>query len=162
MPSPFIVPLLFLLLLANGGPLMVHKVLGARYAYPVDGDHRFVDGRPVFGRAKTLRGVACAVVLCTAAAPLIGLGWKIGLLVGSLAMIGDLFSSFFKRRLGRLSSSPIVGLDQIPEALFPLLACIGPLSLTVADVAIGVAVFFVGELALSRVLYAFDLRDRPY
>jgi CDP-2,3-bis-(O-geranylgeranyl)-sn-glycerol synthase len=46
--------------------------------------------------------------------------------------------------------------------LFPLLACLGPLSLTVADVAIGVAIFFIGELALSRVLYAFDLRDRPY
>jgi hypothetical protein len=34
--------------------------------------------------------------------------------------------------------------------------------LTVADVAIGVGVFFVAELLVSRVLYAFDLRDRPY
>ena len=83
-------------------------------------------------------------------------------MVGSLAMVGDLFSSFLKRRLGRSSSSPVVGVDQVPDLLFPLLACLGPLSLTVADVAIGVAIFFIGELALSRVLYAFDLRDRPY
>jgi hypothetical protein len=162
MPSPFIVPLLFLLLLANGTPLMVHKVLGRRFSYPVDGDREFVDGRPVFGRAKTLRGVICAILVTAAGAPLVGLGWKIGLMVGGLAMVGDLFSSFLKRRLGRSSSNPIVGVDQIPESLFPLLACLGPLSLTAADVAIGVAIFFIGELVLSRVLYAFDLRDRPY
>jgi hypothetical protein len=162
MPSPFIVPLLFLLLLANGTPLVVHKVLGDRLSYPVDGDHAFVDGQPLFGPAKTLRGVVCAILVTIAGAALVGLGWKIGLMVGSLAMVGDLFSSFLKRRLGRSSSSPIVGVDQVPESLFPLLACLGPLSLTVADVAIGVAIFFIGELALSRVLYAFDLRDRPY
>jgi multisubunit Na+/H+ antiporter MnhF subunit len=162
MPSPFIIPLLFLLTLANGTPLMVSKVLGNRFSYPVDGDREFLDGRPIFGPAKTLRGVVCAILVTTASAPLLGLEWKIGLMVGSLAMAGDLLSSFLKRRLGRSSSSPIVGVDQIPESLFPLLACIGLLSLTVADVAIGVAIFFIGELALSRVLYAFDLRDRPY
>lgn len=162
MPSPFLVPLLFLLTVANGTPLMVRKLVGNRLSYPVDGDREFVDGRPVFGPAKTLRGIVCAILVTTAVAPLVGLGWKIGLAVGSLAMAGDLFSSFLKRRLGRSSSSPLVGVDQIPEALFPLLACVGPLSLTIADVAIGVGVFFVGGLLLSRVLYAFDLRERPY
>lgn len=162
MLSPFLVPLLVLLTLANGTPLMVRKVLGSRISHPVDGGRNFVDGRPVLGPAKTLRGVACAVLVTTAGAPLVGLDWKIGLLVGSLAMVGDLCSSFLKRRLGQSSSSPVVGVDQIPESLFPLLACIGPLSLTIGDVAVGVAIFFVGELALSRLLYAFDLRDRPY
>lgn len=162
MLSPYIIPLLFLLLLANGTPLMVQKVLGPRLSYPVDGDYQFVDGRPVFGPAKTMRGIICAVLITMLGGVLVGLGWKIGLLVGSLAMVGDLFSSFMKRRLGRSSSSPVVGIDQIPESLFPLLACMGPLSLTIADVAIGVALFFIGELAVSRVLYAFDLRDRPY
>jgi CDP-2,3-bis-(O-geranylgeranyl)-sn-glycerol synthase len=162
MLSPYIVPLLFLLLLANGTPLMVGKVLGPRFSYPVDGDHQFVDGRPVFGPAKTMRGVICAVLITTLGALLVGLGWRVGLLVGSLAMLGDLFSSFWKRRLGRSSSSPVLGIDQIPESLFPLLACLGPLSLTIADVAVGVALFFIGELLVSRVLYAFDLRDPPY
>ena len=162
MLSPYIATLLFLLLLANGTPLMVQKLLGPRLSCPVDGNHQFVDGRPVFGPAKTLRGVICAVSITMLGGLLVGLGWKVGILVGSLAMIGDLFSSFTKRRLGRSSSSPLVGIDQIPESLFPLLACMYPLSLTVADVTIGVALFFIGELALSRVLYAFDLRDPPY
>lgn len=162
MPSPYIVPLLFLLTLANGTPLVVRKMAGARLSYPVDGDREFIDGRPVFGPAKTLRGVVCAMLVTTAGAPLVGLAWPIGLMVGALAMAGDLFSSFVKRRLGRSSSSPVVGIDQVPESLFPLLACLGPLGLTLADIAIGVAAFFVGELVLSRVLYAFDLRERPY
>jgi CDP-2,3-bis-(O-geranylgeranyl)-sn-glycerol synthase len=162
MPSPHLAPLLLLLLIANGTPLVMQKLLGRHYSQPVDGDHRFVDGRPVFGRAKTLRGLVCAVVATTAAAAILGLGWRIGLLIGALAMVGDLSSSFIKRRLGRSSSSPILGIDQIPESLFPLLACIYPLSLSFADVAIGVLIFCVAELAVSRLLYAFDLRDRPY
>jgi hypothetical protein len=162
MPSSRIVPLLVLLLLANGTPLMARKLLGQRCSYPIDGGHRFFDGKPLFGPAKTLRGVGCALLATAAGGVLVGLGWKIGLVVGGLAMVGDLFSSFLKRRLGRSPSSPFLGIDQIPESLFPLLACMRPLSLTIVDVAVGVAVFFFGELALSRVLYAFDLRERPY
>jgi CDP-diglyceride synthetase len=154
--------LLVLLLLANGTPMVAGKLLGARLARPLDGGLKFADGRPLFGRSKTIRGVVLAILVTIAGAPLVGLAWQIGLLTGALAMAGDLCSSFFKRRLGLPASSPAVGIDQIPESLFPLLACIGPLSLTLADVAVGVVVFFVGELLLSRLLYAFDLRDRPY
>ncbi len=154
--------LLVLLLLANGTPMVAGKLLGARLARPLDGGLEFADGRPLFGRSKTIRGVVLAILVTIAGAPLVGLAWQIGLLTGALAMAGDLCSSFFKRRLGLPASSPAVGLDQIPESLFPLLACIAPLSLTLGDVAVGVAVFFVGELLLSRLLYAFDLRDRPY
>jgi CDP-diglyceride synthetase len=157
-----LVPLLILVVVANGTPMVAQKLFRNLGAQPVDGDRVFLDGRPLFGRAKTIRGVALAILITAAAAPLVGLEWKIGALVGSLAMAGDLFSSFLKRRLGRSSSSPAVGLDQIPESLFPLLGCVGPLSLSFADVAAGVGVFFVGELLFSRLLYAFDLRDRPY
>jgi CDP-2,3-bis-(O-geranylgeranyl)-sn-glycerol synthase len=30
------------------------------------------------------------------------------------------------------------------------------------DIAVGVAVFFVGELLISRLLYKAHLRDQPY
>jgi CDP-2,3-bis-(O-geranylgeranyl)-sn-glycerol synthase len=162
MPSPVVVSLLVLLALANGTPLVARRIFGRRFASPLDGGSTFIDGRPLFGPAKTVRGVICAVLAATAGGALLGLGWRIGLLVGGLAMVGDLFSSFLKRRLGRAASTPAVGIDQIPEALFPLLGCLGPLSLSLADVAIGVVLFFVGELGLSRLLYAFNLRDRPY
>jgi CDP-diglyceride synthetase len=157
-----ILQLLVLLMLANGIPVVAKKILGERLAYPLDGGVEFVDGRPLFGRSKTIRGVVLAVLATTAGAPLIGLGWEIGALVGSLAMVGDLVSSFLKRRMALAPSSRASGLDQVPEALLPLLACRHPLSLTTADIGITAALFFIGEVLLSRVFYAFRLRDRPY
>jgi CDP-2,3-bis-(O-geranylgeranyl)-sn-glycerol synthase len=77
-------------------------------------------------------------------------------------MAGDILSSFVKRRLGRPPSSLATGLDQVPESLLPLLACRNPLSLTAADIIAGIAISFIGELLLSRVLYKLRLRDRPY
>ena len=157
-----VLQLLILLMLANGTPVVAKKMVGRHYSYPLDGNLTFADGRPVLGRSKTIRGVVLAVLVTTAGASLIGLGWKTGLLVGSFAMAGDLFSSFCKRRLGLPSSSRASGLDQIPEALLPLLACRNLLALTAADIVVCVVMFFIGEVVLSRLLYAFRLRDRPY
>jgi len=86
----------------------------------------------------------------------------LGLQVGALAMAGDLLSSFVKRRLDRPPSSQALGLDQIPESLLPLLSCIGPLGLTLPDIAAGVVGFFVGELLISRLLFWMHVRDQPY
>jgi hypothetical protein len=30
------------------------------------------------------------------------------------------------------------------------------------DIVVGVAIFFIGELVLSRILFRFKLRDTPY
>ena len=79
-----------------------------------------------------------------------------------MAMAGDLFSSFVKRRLGLPPSSRALGLDQIPESLLPLLVCRQSLSLTALDIGLAVAIFFVGELGISRLLYKAHLRDEPY
>jgi CDP-diglyceride synthetase len=92
----------------------------------------------------------------------LGLGGKTGALLGSVAMLGDLFSSFLKRRMKLPPSSRAVGLDQIPESLFPLLACRRALSLTAMETAVAVVTFFIGELLISQILYKFRLRDRPY
>ncbi len=120
------------------------------------------DGQPLFGASKTIRGVFLAVLATAVAAGLGGLGCKIGALVGSAAMSGDLFSSFLKRRLGLPVSSRAVGLDQVPESLFPLLACRSALSLKVWNIAVVVLAFFFGEMLISRLLYKFRVRERPY
>ncbi len=77
-------------------------------------------------------------------------------------MAGDLFSSFLKRRMKLPPSSRAIGLDQVPESLFPLLACRRPFSLTAFDTVVTVMAFFIGEILISRILYKFRLRDRPY
>ena len=157
-----VLKLLVLLALANGTPVVAKKIFGSRFAHPLDGNTAFVDGRPLFGRSKTIRGVALAVLAATLGAPLIGLESQIGFVVGSLAMAGDLVSSFVKRRLDLPPSSRASGLDQVPEALFPLLGCRSLVSLTIADIGAGVALFFIGDVVASRLLYRAHLRDRPY
>lgn len=154
--------LLILLTAANGSPVVAKKIFGGQLAYPLDGGVKFIDGQPLFGSSKTWRGILAAIFATSICAPLIGLDFKIGLIVGVTAMLGDLLSSFLKRRLGLAPSSRATGLDQIPESLLPLLACWQLLSLTAVDIVAGTAIFFIGELVLSRVLFKFHLRDRPY
>jgi hypothetical protein len=154
--------LLLLLTLANGAPVIAKLLLRDRFSTPLDGNRKFIDGRPLFGPTKTIRGILIAIVVTAAAAPLIGLNLEIGILIGATAMAGDLLSSFCKRRLGRAPSSRATGLDQIPESLLPLLACRQALALTVADILVGCGLFFAGELLLSRLLFKLRLRERPY
>jgi CDP-archaeol synthase len=151
-----------LLTVANGAPVAAKRIFGDRFSWPLDGNFKFIDGRPLFGTSKTVRGLLVSVVATSVCAPLIGLGATIGFVVAVTAMAGDLFSSFIKRRLALPPSSQAIGLDQIPESLFPLLACRQELGLTAADILLGIAIFFVGELALSRVLFRLRFRDRPY
>jgi hypothetical protein len=157
-----ILQVMVLLTVANGVPVIAKKLLGSKFAWPLDCGVAFIDRRPLLGASKTIRGIVLSIVVTTAAAPLLGLAPTIGAVVAATAMAGDLFSSFVKRRLALTPSSRAVGLDQIPESLFPLLACRAALSLSAIDIALGVALFFVGEIVLSRLLYKAHLRDEPY
>ena len=151
-----------LLTLANGAPVVAKKLFGNHLAFPLDAGALFFDGQPLLGPSKTIRGVVTSVAATAVIAPLLGLTLAAGGLVAALAMIGDLFSSFVKRRLRFPPSSQAIGLDQVPESLLPLLACQTMLSLTLIDVSIAVGVFLIGELIISRVLYALRIRDEPY
>ena len=157
-----VLQLLGLVTIANGTPVVSKRMFGDRFAWPLDGNRKFIDGRPLFGTSKTVRGILLSVVVTSVCAPLVGLNVTIGFLVAVTAMAGDLLSSFLKRRLALAPSSRAIGLDQIPESLLPLVACHQELGLTATDILIGVAIFVAGELALSRMLFQLRLRDRPY
>jgi CDP-2,3-bis-(O-geranylgeranyl)-sn-glycerol synthase len=83
-------------------------------------------------------------------------------MIGLAAMLGDLLSSFLKRRLGLASSARALGLDQLPESLLPTAVVAGPLDLSAPQVCGIAAAFFALELLLSRLLYRLRLRKRPY
>jgi hypothetical protein len=103
-----------------------------------------------------------SIIASAFCAPVLALTWTTGLVVGSTAMSGDLLSSFIKRRMGYACSSRASGLDQIPESLLPALVCTSVLGLTVVDVIIVVALFTMGEIVLSRMLFKLHIRDQPY
>jgi CDP-2,3-bis-(O-geranylgeranyl)-sn-glycerol synthase len=162
MHPALVLKLLLLLMLANGAPIVLKDVLGRRFAHPVDGGVVLGDGRPLFGQSKTLRGISIALIATVLGSVVLGLGWKIGLIISAVAMAGDLGSSFLKRRLNVPSSGRATGLDQIPESLLPLLAVRGALALSAWDIFAGVGLFFVGEMLLSVLFYRLHLRDHPY
>jgi hypothetical protein len=153
---------LILIVVANGGPVLFARMLGRRFADPIDGEVLMQDGHPILGRSKTWRGLAAAIVLAACVAVLIGLPWQAGALIGASAMAGDCLSSFVKRRLALEPSSMALGLDQVPESVLPAVASGVFLPLAFGDIVAIVLVFSLGELAISRLLYAVGLRDRPY
>ena len=162
MHPDWVVELLMLLAIANGAPVVVKRLLGDVFAYPLDGGKRFLDGRPLFGSSKTIRGVATSIVATAGLAPLWGTTFTTGLLVGAGAMAGDLLSSFVKRRMDYPSSSRALGIDQIPESLLPAVLSKGLLGLSPVDIALVVSLFFVGEIVLSRILFKLHVREQPY
>jgi CDP-2,3-bis-(O-geranylgeranyl)-sn-glycerol synthase len=114
------------------------------------------------GPSKTWRGLLAALLSSSLAAPLLGFDWQLGLLLGSLAMLGDLFASFVKRRLGLAPSSQANGLDQIPESLFPMIYCWASLELAWSSLPLMVAIFWLSEVLLSRLLHRLGIRRHPY
>lgn len=157
-----ILEVLILIALANGAPVFAKKIFGARWSMPLDGGAILPDGQPLFGRSKTIRGIVLGVLLAAVGAMVLEIDPWLGVLAGAAAMAGDLLSSFTKRRLRLMPSSQALGIDQIPESLFPFLVCREAMSLSWPDIAIGVAVFFVSELVVSRLLFMVRLRDQPY
>jgi len=162
MQGSLLLQLLVLLVVANGTAVIAKKLLGATFARPLDGGALFIDGQPIFGPSKTIRGIVVSLLATSMCAALMGLGWGVGIVVGTFAMAGDLFSSFVKRRLHLASSSMAMGLDHIPESLFPLLASRWLLPLNVPEIIAGVTIFVVGALVLSPLLFKLNLRDEPY
>jgi hypothetical protein len=147
---------------ANSAPVLAKHVLGDRFERPIDGGLVLQDGHPLLGRSKTWRGLVAAVLLTAAAASLIALPARAGVLVAMAAMAGDCLSSFTKRRLGLEPSSMSLGLDQIPESLLPAIACGAYLNLGLVEIVATVLSFFVCAMVLSRIFFAIGLRDRPY
>lgn len=156
------VRLLLLLAVANTAPLIAKRLLGSRWSWPLDAGKTFVDGRPVLGASKTYRGVAFALALCALAAPLLGVPTGAAALLAVGAMTGDAISSFVKRRLSIAPSGRAYGLDQVPEALLPLLLV--QLTLEVpATVVLGVTLaFLLLEPPLALLTHRLGLRDQPY
>ena len=153
---------LILTISANGAPVMTRRLLGRRWEWPVDGGLKLDDGQPLFGNAKTWRGVIASVIATAGAGVFLGLEPLPGGLFALLAMIGDLSASFCKRRLGKIESSRARGLDTLPESLLPLLVFKSPLALSGADIALTAGLFFLIEEFVSPLLYKWHIRQRPY
>jgi CDP-2,3-bis-(O-geranylgeranyl)-sn-glycerol synthase len=140
---------LLLLVLANTAPWAAGRLLGQRWAYPLDLGWVLLDGRRLFGSHKTWRGVVTGTALCAVVAPWLGLSWTVGAYCGALSLLGDALSSSIKRRMALAPGTDVPGLDQLPEALLPMIVLAPALELGVVAVAAVALVFLLLNLFWS-------------
>ena len=146
---PFLIPLL-LVVTANTAAWAAARILG-HWATPLDFGRTLRDGTRLLGTHKTWRGLIAAAVACGVAAHFLRLGFALGVAFGTLALLGDAASSFIKRRLRLHSGAEVPGLDQLPEAILPLLALSRPLGLGLVDCLIVAATFTVLDIAVTKI-----------
>jgi CDP-2,3-bis-(O-geranylgeranyl)-sn-glycerol synthase len=140
---------LLMIMAASSVPWAVGHLLGNRWAWPLDFGCVLRDGRRLFGAHKTWRGVVAGIASCTLLGWALGPGWLVGCGVGAAALAGDAVSSAVKRRLNRAPGAEIPGLDQVPEALLPLLVFHGPLGISLEVVLVLTLVFAVLDLLFT-------------
>lgn len=153
---------LILILVANGSPVLISFLLSHRMSLPIDLGLKLKDQQYLFGKTKTWRGLVASLVTTVLASFFITGGFQAGLIIASLAMSGDLLSSFIKRRLKKESSSEALLLDQIPESLFPALGMMLIIKLDLIQVIEIVIAFTIIELILSQAPYHRGIRKPPY
>jgi CDP-2,3-bis-(O-geranylgeranyl)-sn-glycerol synthase len=157
-----VLEILALLFLANGAPILATRAFRSAAAWPVDLGARFADGKPLFGKSKTWRGLAFALLACALFAPLLGFTAVYGLVFAALTMTGDLLSSFVKRRLGLAPSDRSLGLDQVPEALLPCFYAVPAANLQWWWVLVLPLLFTLLQVLVSQPLYRMKIRKQPH
>jgi len=157
-----ILDLVFLIIVANAAPVLATYAMQDTFDYPLDARLMLADGQRIFGESKTIRGIVAAIVSTTVAAVMIGHPGLCGILVGTYAMLGDLLSSFVKRRMRRPSSSRAPVLDQLPEALLPTMILAPYFSLATGDVIVVVVAFLLAAVTVSPMLYNVGIRSTWY
>ncbi len=132
---------LLMIAAASSVPWAVGRFFGNRWAWPLDFGCVLPDGGRLFGAHKTWRGLVAGIVACAVIGWLLGPGWLVGCGVGAAALAGDAVSSAVKRRLNRPPGAEIPGLDQVPEALLPLLVFHIPLGIS-TEMALALTLVF--------------------
>lgn len=139
-----------LLVTSHSTPAVAGGLLGPRWAWPIDAGVMLRDGRPLFGASKTWRGLALALSASTLATSLLLERPGLGLAFATLAMTGDLVSSFVKRRLGLPPHTDALFIDQLPECLLPLVVLREALPLSWTDLLLLALLFVPANLAANR------------
>jgi CDP-2,3-bis-(O-geranylgeranyl)-sn-glycerol synthase len=91
-----------------------------------------------------------------------GFDWVLGAGFAAASLAGDLLSSFLKRRRRLEPHAEAFGVDQIPEALLPLVIFRTSLGLTLLEIVVLLGAFVALASLLSQLLFRLNIRDRPY
>ena len=153
--------LLLILITANGIPIILHRCLRAKFSQPIDAGLLLADGYPLFGYSKTWRGIFAGTAGATVVALLLDFSVLFGITFGGLSLLGDLLSSFIKRRMKRAPSSKFIGVDQIPETVLPLIAGAYWLNYGLNTIVIVTLSFFILNLLTPAMLSLLRISPPP-
>ena len=153
--------LVLFLLIVNALPPLIALLSKGRFSQPLDCGKTWLDGKRIFGRNKTIRGILAGIVGGTLLFPLLGQPISIAFTAALLAMLGDLSSSFIKRRMALPSGSEVAFLDQLFESLFPTiyLALVIPFGFFKAAVIL--FLFVIIAYLSSRIWSILTVADIP-
>ncbi len=154
--------LLLLIIIANGVPILIRRLLNNHFNLAIDFGQCLTDNHRLFGPSKTWRGFLASLFATTISAGVLGLSAETGMLVATYAIAGDLVSSFIKRRLAMAPSSMAPLLDQLPESLLPAVMLKEVFHLDMSAVILLVLIFVIIDFLLSHILYRYGVRKKPY
>ncbi|UCD73385.1 MAG: CDP-2,3-bis-(O-geranylgeranyl)-sn-glycerol synthase [Candidatus Bathyarchaeota archaeon] len=127
----------------------------------IDGERRFVDGRPIFGSHKTIRGFLSGLIAGTIIGFIQGQVLS-GFLLSFGALFGDLAGAFLKRRLSIPPGSIFPIIDQLSFVLFAILFVLPFSCLTIEEIfsAIFFTPFF--HLMTNTIAYFLNIKKHPW
>jgi len=159
-------------MVANALPVVISGVLHRKH--PLDLGLKFIDGRRLLGKNKSIEGFAAGIVGgilvgCIYTLVTHNIAWiTYGAVSGIGAMAGDSLNSFVKRRLNIRSGDPFIPMDQLSFILvaYVLVVMLGidnavGIRLSLADLAIGIYIVMVLHPLTNLVAYFLKLKDTP-
>ncbi len=150
------IKILTLLWSINIAPVLLAYVFEEKWNAPLDNGLLFIDGKPLLGNHKTIRGVAGGIIAGMLFGIVLGIPWWVALPAGIMSMLGDSLSSFIKRRFKMPEGADFPVMDQFFEGAFPFVVIAPAYSVSVAGSFFLILVFVVtagfGARFLTRVL----------
>ncbi len=151
---------LVLLIASNAAPVVLSKLMRERAGTPLDFGYTLPDGERLFGDHKTWRGLFFGIAVSALVSSVLGVAAWIGVGFAAASLLGDALSSAVKRRMRLRPGTEVPGLDQIGEALLPLVLFADLLSLRFWGIVAVTVAFILIDLAMTRLRQAPWL-DRP-
>jgi CDP-2,3-bis-(O-geranylgeranyl)-sn-glycerol synthase len=150
---------LLLVIVTNTAAWAAGRLIPTPWRVPVDGGAVLADHERVLGDHKTWGGLIAGAVACGAVTQLLQRTFLLGAAFGILSLAGDCGSSFIKRRLRLRPGMEVPLLDQLPEALVPLVSLARQLGLHPAQCLIVALEFSLLDFAAGRLRLLRRLRD---
>ena len=133
---------------------------------PIDCGKSFIDGKPLFGSHKTVRGfisgLASGILATIALCYLVPYNFFVGVALSIGALIGDLAGSFIKRRLSFPPGKSVPVLDQMTFVVFAVIFAYAVSPIEIEIMLIVFVVTPVCHLVTNLIAYCFGLKTVPW